>query len=363
MRGDIVNITNKLSLAALVGLAPAAWAQSTVTLSGIVDAAVRNVTNEGVGSLTTVLSGSNSTSRLVFTAREDLGNGLAAGVHLEHGFLVDSGSPAASNKFFDRRSTVSLFSKNWGELRLGRDFVPSYTAWSRHDPFSYVGAARSANFVSSTPVGPIRSAFGTSANTTVRSDNGVQWVLPRMAGGFDATLMWAPREGGAATDGLAEVSGLRVGYTAKGWHVTAASTRSRNNLTIDGSFSDNVLGGGFTAAGTQFTAAWREFKYSQSSQTMMMVAAQRNFGLHEIKGSWIKADLKGRVGTTSVNGEGATQIGVGYAYNLSKRTALYGTAAQVSNDGQSRFSITDGRAGLVAGGNSRGYEVGVRHRF
>ena len=358
-----MHFTQKLSLAALVGLAPTAWAQSTVTLSGIVDAAVRNVTNGGAGSLATVLSGSNSTSRLVFTAREDMGNGLAAGMHLEHGFQVDSGSPAATNKFFDRRSTVSLFSKDWGELRLGRDFVPSYTAWSRHDPFAYVGAARSANFVSATPVGPIRSAFGTSANTTVRSDNGVQWALPRMAGGFDATLMWAPREGGTATDGLAEVSGARVGYTAKQWHVTAASTRSRNNLTVDGSFSDNVLGGGFTAAGMQFTAAWREFKYSQTSQSMVMVAAQRNFGLHEIKGSWIKTNLKGRVGNTSVDANDATQLGIGYVYNLSKRTALYATAAQISNDGQARFAISDGRAGLVAAGTSSGYEAGIRHRF
>ena len=226
-----MNITQKLSLAALVGLAPAAWAQSTVTLSGIIDAAVRSVTNEGAGSLTTVLSGSNSTSRLVFTAREDLGAGLAAGMHLEHGLLVDSGSPASNEKYFDRRSTVSLFSKDWGELRLGRDFVPSYTAWSRHDPFAYVGAARSANFVSATPVGPIRSAFGTSANTTVRSDNGVQWMLPRMAGGFEASLMWAPSEGGTATNGLAEVSGARVGYTAKQWHGITESMFPRAGLS------------------------------------------------------------------------------------------------------------------------------------
>lgn len=358
-----MNITQKLSLAALVGLAPTAWAQSTVTLSGIIDAAVRNVTNEGVGSLTTVLSGSNSTSRLAFTAREDLGKGLAAGVHLEHGFLVDSGSPASSEKFFDRRSTLSLFSKEWGEVRLGRDFVPSYTAWSRHDPFAYVGAARSANFVSATPVGPIRSAFGTSANTTVRSDNGVQWILPRMAGGFDATLMWAPREGGTAANGLAQVSGVRVGYTAKQWHVTAASTRSRNNLTVDGSFRDTVMGGGFVAAGTQFNASWREFKYSQTSQTMVMVAAQRSFGPHEIKGSWIKANLQGAVGITSVDGNDATQLGIGYVYTLSKRTALYATAARISNDGQARFAISDGRPGLMAAGTSTGYEAGIRHRF
>ena len=52
-----------------------------------------------------------------------------------------------------------------------------------------------------------------------------------------------------------------------------------------------------------------------------------------------------------------------YVYNLSKRTALYATAAQISNDSQARFAISDGRAGLVAAGTSRGYEAGIRHRF
>ena len=131
-----MNRPTLIALCVASAWATSAAAQSSVTVSGIVDAAARHVSNEGVGSLRSMVSGSNSTSRLVFSGREDMGGGLAAGFHLEHGFLVDSGNPASADKFWDRRSTVSLSSTTLGELRLGRDFVPSYVAWSRSDPFS-----------------------------------------------------------------------------------------------------------------------------------------------------------------------------------------------------------------------------------
>ena len=141
--------------------APLAQAQSA-TVFGVADLAVRRVDNQGRGATSSVVSGSNSTSRLGFRGTEDLGGGLYAGFHLEHGIAMDTGSPANATLFFDRRSTVSLGHKAWGEIRAGRDFVPTYNNWSRYDPFSYVGAAGAINFVSSTPVGPIRSAFGSA---------------------------------------------------------------------------------------------------------------------------------------------------------------------------------------------------------
>ena len=48
------------------------FAQSSVTLSGIVDVAVRRGQGEGSGTLSSVVSGSNSTSRLIFSGIEDL---------------------------------------------------------------------------------------------------------------------------------------------------------------------------------------------------------------------------------------------------------------------------------------------------
>lgn len=355
--------TISASVLTLLAMAPAARAQSNVTVSGIVDLAARSVSNQGAPTLKSMVSGSNSTSRLAFTGTEDLGGGMSAGFHLEHGILADTGAAAASAKFWDRRSTVSLIHKGFGELRLGRDFVPSYSAWTRHDPFSYVGVARSANFVSATPVGPIRSAFGTNANTTVRTDNGLQWLLPGGLGGFEGGVLLAPGEGGAVASGLAKVVAVRVGYTQANWHVTAASTRSENAQTGNGSFKDTVLGGGFNVAGVRLAAAWREFKLDQASQVMTLLSAQTVSGPHEFKASVIKANLKGRVGATVIDANDATQIGLGYVYNLSRRTALYASLADISNDGQARFVISDGAAGIVAGGSSRGYEVGLRHRF
>jgi predicted porin len=338
-----------------------AFAQSGVTLSGIVDVAVRRGEGEGSGKLSSVVSGSNSTSRLIFSGREDLGGGLGAGFHLEHGLLADSGVPASAAKFFDRRSTVSLFSATWGELRLGRDFVPSYVVWSRHDPFAYVGVARSASLVSASPVGPIRAAFATNQNTTVRSDNEVQYILPPTLGGFEGGLAVAPREGGDDTTGNASVAGVRVGYAGKGFALSAATTRSGNSQTAASKFQDSVVGGQANFANVKLSAALRQFRYDQARQTLALLGASAVWGPHEVKASWVRANLSGRVGTTEIDANDADQLGIGYVYHFSKRTAVYTTYARISNDGAARF-VVDGPA-PVAGGASKGFEVGLRHRF
>ena len=69
------------------------------------------------------------------------------------------------------------------------------------------------------------------------------------------------------------------------------------------------------------------------------------------------------MGVTPIGSNDAAQLGLGYVYNLSKRSAVYVTAAQVSNDGAARFVIPEGPAGMAEGGTSRGYEAGFRHRF
>jgi len=352
-----------IPLCAASACVTSAAAQSSIAVSGIVDLAARHVSNEAVGSSKSLVSGSNSTSRLIFSGREDLGDGLSASFHLEHGLLADTGTQAAADKFWDRRATVSLSSNSLGEVRLGRDFVPSYVVWTRYDPFSYVGAARSANLVSATPVGPIRAAFSTNANTTVRSDNAAQVLLPSGLGGFEGAMMAAAGEGGDAASGRAKLVGMRIGFTAKTFGVSTATTRSENSLTTAGTFRDSVFGGHLDLANVRLTAAWREFKYDQTKQALLLLGAVATWGVHEVKASWIKADLSGRVGTTATDANDARQWGIGYVYHLSKRTGLYATAASISNDGTARYVISDGPAGMAGGGTSRGYEAGIRHRF
>ena len=91
-----------IGLAGAIASPLGAWAQSSVTVFGIVDLALRRVSNDGVDSLTSMASGGNATSRLGFRGVEDLGGGLSARFHLEHGLLADSGTAAVANTFWDR---------------------------------------------------------------------------------------------------------------------------------------------------------------------------------------------------------------------------------------------------------------------
>ena len=67
----------------------------------------------------------------------------------------------------------------------------------------------------------------------------------------------------------------------------------------------------------------------------------------------------------SVAGKDWNKFAVGYGYNLSKRTQVYGTLARVKNDTTQAITVSNnGLAGsATVGGNSSGYEFGVRHSF
>lgn len=351
-----------MAAAALALGAGTAAAQSSVTIGGVLDAAARNVRNTGGSSVSSLVSGSNSTSRLYFRASEDLGGGLSAGFWIESGINVDTGTSVGGTQFFDRRSTVSLSSTAAGELRFGRDYVPTYTIWSRHDFFSHVGVAGSNNFSSATPQGPIRNGFGTSPNTTVRSSNSVQYILPSGLGGVEGAVMVAASEGGTAANGQHKLIGGRLGWQGKSVGVTSAYATTQNDLTATGKFKDMVIGVNGTVGPVRLTLAQRRYQQAQAKQTNLMLGVMSSFGVVDVKASYLKANMKGRVGTTVIDANDAQQFGLGVVYNLSKRTGLYAQAAQIRNDGRATFVIPGGTA-LPAGGKSRGWEAGLRHNF
>lgn len=110
-------VKKTLALAVLGSLGTMAYAQSSVQLYGIVDAAVRTTTNHGK---TQMVGGGMSQSRWGINVTEDLGGGLAAIANLENRFLTDSGTTASANYF--QQSWVGLRSKSFGQLTLGRQY-------------------------------------------------------------------------------------------------------------------------------------------------------------------------------------------------------------------------------------------------
>ena len=111
----------KKSLIALAALAATtAFAQSSVTISGQIDAGITSV-EAGSGATkstqTTMNTGIHGASRMRFIGTEDMGGGNKANFWLEMQPNLQTGSVAAD--LFNRGAWVGL-QGGWGELRLGR---------------------------------------------------------------------------------------------------------------------------------------------------------------------------------------------------------------------------------------------------
>jgi predicted porin len=173
----------KKSLVALAALAVAgvASAQSSVTLFGIVDAAITGYETKSEGafgntfktSATKLTNSGYNTSRIGFRGTEDLGGGLAASFWLEAALLNDDGTtggnvanvaPITTTGLFNRRSTVSL-SGGFGEVRLGRDYTPTFWNDTVFDPFGTTGVG--TNLIS-TPTASAATARRSTASPPTR---------------------------------------------------------------------------------------------------------------------------------------------------------------------------------------------------
>lgn len=112
-----------------------AFAQSSVTLYGLIDAGVTYtnnvVTPTGHGSEVQFVSGSSQGSRWGLKGSEDLGGGMKAIFTLENGFDIGNGQLGQGGLMFGRQAFVGL-SNSWGTLTLGRqydfigDILPAY---------------------------------------------------------------------------------------------------------------------------------------------------------------------------------------------------------------------------------------------
>ncbi|HEV2649875.1 MAG TPA: porin [Rhizomicrobium sp.] len=138
----------KSSLAAVVfasAAAPCAYAQSSITLYGIVDSGILYKTHAGPGGSAWALgTGVDSTNRWGLTGREDLGNGLYATFELESGFRINTGAsingglPASSGTVpFDRCATVGISSDVAGGLLFGKNRSPMLRTLARIDIEGY----------------------------------------------------------------------------------------------------------------------------------------------------------------------------------------------------------------------------------
>ena len=362
-----------LALAVLGAFTGAASAQSSVTLFGVVDLNARWVQNSGFSDRWTMNTDGINSSRLGFRGVEDLGGGLRAGFWLEAGVNADTGTTNA--KFFNRRSTVSLLG-NWGEVRLGRDYTPSFWNTTIFDPFGTNGVGSSLNVATG-----YLGANAVRYPTYVRSDNAFQYFLPAL-GGLYGQITFAPGEG----SGTGKYQGIRVGYAAGPFDVAIAYAIQNIGNGVPGFTNGYVPFTSNTSKGRLLNVAgsWDfgivklmgQYNQDQDSnadgrETRWLIGATAPLGQGELRASYVGTQVRGQsVGGVETNGD-VSQFAIGYVYFLSKRTALYSNLAYLNNDGAAKLAIpggptTAGPAGfpaINAGGSSTGIEAGIRPSF
>jgi predicted porin len=337
------------TLAVLAAASVGAYAQSSVTLFGVLDVNARYVKN-GDEKIKSLSGNGVNTSRLGVRGTEDLGDGLKAGFWLETGLNVDSGTQSDATRFWNRRATVSL-SGNFGEVRLGRDFTPTYLGYSDYDPFGDNGVGASGKFDSS---------LGTVRDTGTRADNQIMYLTPANLGGFYGRAAVAAGEGTAGK----KYYGGRAGYAAGPLDVSAAYGQTTvAPLAGEDKFKTFDFGASYDFGVVKATGYFTQSKFASQKLQVYSLGAIVPVGVGQIKAAYTHANASGTNATgVNVDANDADQVAVGYIYNLSKRTAVYTTAAYVKNKGNATFAVASAPA-IAAGQKSTGVEAGIRHAF
>ena len=346
----------------LLGASSTVQAQSNVSIFGILDTGVSHYSVSGGSSMNVLSNHGTQLSRLGIRAIEDLGGGLKATAWLEAPITVDDGTASGLN--FSRRSTIGL-SGAWGELRLGRDFTPTYLNDGSFDPFNATGVGTQAIVQArASSSAPGRAAFapglGLNNPLYLRTSNNLTYFLPAL-GGLYGNAQYAFHEQQNGHQG--RYLGMRLGY--KNEHLNVAVSAGKANGAQPA-----------TAAAPDITTYSLAGSYTFAQATVMA-----HFGRDRIDSAAGRYHLTGfMVGTTIPLGHGhaklaysqarvnwagsptTRKLAVGYVHDLSKRTQLYATLAHMTNRGGAALTVAPSLPGL-ANASSTGMDLGITHRF
>ena len=330
----------RIALAALAVMgATTAMAQSSVTLYGRINTTVERTKNGDVSNT----SMENNASRWGIRGTEDLGGGLKAGFVLESGFNSDNGTGSGwthptTGMSFARQSEVNL-SGNFGMIRLG-NFVPeSYYATADYISMHNHDTGSSSDALYYDPVW-----FG-----GMSTKNKIGYRTPNISGlTVDASVSLhekdttLPRKNGYDLAANYNVGALQLGA---GYSVVNSNWQA-------------ALRGLYTFGQVTLGAYYQRTK--DDNQWLATGAGSRNnfrlSAMYTMGASEFHANV-GRAGKWShIADSAATQWTLGYNYNLSKRTKVYGYYTRVNNGGALAYKGP-------AGDSFSSFALGVRHNF
>jgi predicted porin len=360
--------TTAIAACSTLAMFGTAHAQSSVTVYGLLDAAVDYNTNvDTTGRSRTwmpSLGGGMFPSRLGFKGSEDLGNGLKAIFTLEQGIYLDSGASGQGNRLFGRQAWVGL-AGSWGQLTLGRNYNMLYNSMPEVEI-----------------IGPTQYGLGSldAAIPNGRTDNSVAYK-----GTFGAVTAGASYSLGRDTSNAGGPGGTNCGgengvdaqacrewsamlrYDTPAWGLTSAYDRKNGGsgaaagLVRSDQNDSRLHVGGYTKFGAWRLALGGVVRNNEGSALTPRSNLYYFNGAYKLNGAVTVDGLAGRLDyRDSANDTNLTMLRV--IYDFSKRTSTYAAIGHVANKGAAAVALSAGGS-VGAGMAQNGFITGIKHSF
>lgn len=377
----------KLAIAAAVAatFATASYAQSSVTLYGIVDAGFTYTTNVNNSANYALTSGNIQASRWGLRGVEDLGGGLKTIFTLESGFNVANGQQ--NGGLFNRQSFVGLTHGQYGTLTFGRQF---------DSMIDYIGPMTAVGTWGGNYMAHLMD--NDDLNGTFSLNNSIKYTSPNLSGfQFGGLYAFSNNANGFAVN---RAYSAGMGYTYQGLRLGAAYTQingadAGSTGAVQGSPLVSTFGvgsgiiGGINANNRQRNwGAGASYVYGPMVGGVVFTQSRLNdsFGnsvrFNNIEGNF-RYNLTPALGIgamytyTNANGSMLDANGSNSAhwhqfalqadYALSKRTDVYLEGVGMWGAGQNGVGITQvgyqGNDNFSSSKNQGIVTTGIRHRF
>ncbi|CAB3797919.1 Outer membrane porin protein 32 [Paraburkholderia caffeinitolerans] len=341
-----------------------AWAQSSVTLYGSLDAGVAYISNVGGQSKWMMEQGNTQPDRWGLRGQEDLGSGLKAIFQLENGFYTNTGAMAKANTLFNRQAFVGLTSDKFGSLTLGHQTPFSFDVL---DPFStaYLGQSWYAfhpgniDELADTGVVPYDNSvkyrsptwYGFSAGAMLGFGNTTNFSTGRTMG-FSLSYANGPFKAGATWsnehDRSVAIATTGIVPTFQGQPSATYMADKVENMGAGASYSFGKLlvHGLYTRT---------KLESNGHSDTFQSYDAGANYQFTAFN------SVVGGAATSTLDGRRWTQVMIGDVYSLSKRTQVYVNALYERANSEANAAFFT--AGVSSGRNQAIVLAGIHHSF
>ena len=351
-----------LALAVLGAAAGMAQAQSNVQIYGTVDTGY--VKESG----SDVYMGENATNLIGFRGYEDLGGGLKATFELEKQFTLQDGQSMDTymgDRLKGQDSADWLGAANlglegdWGKVRFGRVSEISYEYFWTLDPFEQGTTGASLALYNKT--------HSEQLSNTARYDS------PEWNGlGFSASVSLGQDRRNNSDDNKNTGFGGGIHYD-NGPLVLMANY---NRLADSNESWVWNIGGGYEFGPARVTVGYQSSKFKDQKNSMVvqndddpdffqkmdqeewMIGLTYDIGPGQLKLAYNRASIdnwkEGKDGDTD-------KFALGYTYNLSKRTSIYGVLSYTDSDNGQVGSIYNNNG--VEKSEVYGVQVGMTHNF